>query len=108
MKKFLLVGSLMIASSLTVFGADAAANYAKHCAACHGKDGKGQTVQGKKSGARDYTDAKVQGSFSDAEAAKAIQDGVNEGGTETMKAYGDKLSDDEIKALVAYVRDFKK
>ena len=108
MKKLLLVSSLMVASSFTLFGADAAANYAKHCAACHGKDGKGQTVQGKKSGAKDYTDPKVQASFSDSDAVKAIKEGVNEGGKDKMKAYGDKLSDEEIKALVAYVRDFKK
>lgn len=106
--KLLLAGTLMIASSLSVFGAEAAANYTKHCASCHGKDGKGQTVQGKKSGARDYTDAKVQASFSDADAVKAIKQGITEGGKEKMKPYGEKLSDDEIKALIAYIRDFKK
>ena len=95
----------MIVSSLSVLGADAAANYAKHCASCHGKDGTGNTVQGKKSGAKDYT--KDQ-SFTDAQAFKAIKEGVNEGGKEKMKGYGEKLSDDEIKALVAYVRTFKK
>ncbi len=100
-----LAGCLIIASSLSVLGADAAANYARHCAACHAKDGTGNTVQGKKSGAKNYT--KDQ-SFSDAEAFKAIKTGVNEGGKEKMKGYGEKLSDDEIKALVAYVRTFKK
>jgi mono/diheme cytochrome c family protein len=94
----------MIASSLSVLGADAAANYVKHCAACHGKDGTGNTVQGKKTGAKDYT--KDQ-SVSDAAAIKAIKEGVTEGGKEKMKAFGEKLSDDEIKALVAYVRKFK-
>ena len=29
-------------------------------------------------------------------------------GSGKMKAFGEKLSDDEIKALVAYVRTFKK
>jgi mono/diheme cytochrome c family protein len=33
---------------------------------------------------------------------------VKENGKTTMKAFGDKLSDDEIKALVAYVRTLKK
>jgi cytochrome c6 len=95
----------MIASSLSALAADGAANYAKHCAACHGKDGTGNTVQGKKVGAKDYT--KDQ-SFSDSAAFKAIKEGVTEGGKEKMKAFGGKLSDDEIKALVAYVRTFKK
>ncbi len=97
--------SLLIAVPISVRAADGAANYAKHCAACHGKDGTGNTVQGKKVGAKDYT--KDQ-SFSDGAAFKAIKEGVTEGGKEKMKAFGEKLSDDEIKALVAYVRAFKK
>ncbi|HVK57688.1 MAG TPA: c-type cytochrome [Candidatus Kapabacteria bacterium] len=38
--------------------ADAKANYDKHCAKCHGPDGKGQTRMGKQAGAKDYTDPK--------------------------------------------------
>ena len=41
-------------------------------------------------------------------AATAIKDGVKQNGKTTMKAFGGKLSDDEIKALVAYVRTLKK
>jgi len=33
---------------------------------------------------------------------------VKEGGKEKMKAFKDKLSDEDIKALVAYVRSLKK
>ena len=65
---------------------DAAALYAKNCASCHGKDGSGATKMGKKAGARDYRDAKVQSSFSDAEGIKAIKEGVKDG-KEKMKAY---------------------
>jgi mono/diheme cytochrome c family protein len=39
---------------------------------------------------------------------KAIKEGVKDGEKTKMKAYGETLSDDEIKALVKYVRDFKK
>ena len=49
-----------------------------------------------------------QASFTDAEAATAIKDGIKEGGKTKMTAFGSKLSDDEIKALVAYVRTLKK
>ena len=49
-----------------------------------------------------------QASFTDADAAKAIKEGMKEDGKTVMKAFGDKLSDDEIKALVAYVRTLKK
>ena len=46
----------------------------------------------------------MQACFTDAEAAKAIKEGIKENGKTMMKAFGDKLSADEIKALVAYVR----
>src|SRR5476651_177448 len=78
-----------------------------NCASCHGKDGKGKTMMGRKLDIKDLTDAKVQASFDDALAAKTIKEGVTDKGTEKMKAFGDKLSDDDIKALVAQVRSFK-
>ncbi len=86
---------------------DVAASWATSCAACHGKDGKGQTMMGRKLSIKDLTDAKVQASFTDADATKAIKEGVTEGGTQKMKAFGGKLSDEDIKALVAHVRSLK-
>ena len=78
------------------------------CAACHGKDGKGQTKMGRKLDIKDLTDAKFQASFTDADAVKAIKEGMTDkAGKETMKAFGDKLSDDDIKALVAHARSLK-
>ena len=85
------------------FAADAAANWNQHCAACHGKDGSGSTMMGKKLGVKDYRDPKVQAEFTDAQATQLITDGKDK-----MKAFKGKLSADEIKALVAYVRAFKK
>ena len=79
----------------------------KNCAACHGKDGKGQTMIGRKLQIKDFTDPKAQASFTDAEATKAIKEGITKDGQLKMKAFGDKLSDDDIKALVAHVRGFK-
>ena len=88
--------------------ADAKANYDKHCAKCHGPDGKGQTRMGKQAGAKDYTDPKVQAEFDDAKGFKSIKEGQKINGKEAMKPFGDKLTDDEIKALVAFMRTFKK
>ncbi|MFY9608974.1 MAG: cytochrome c [Blastocatellia bacterium] len=68
------------------------------CATCHGADGKGKIK-----GARDFTDAAWQKKESDGELAAAIKNGKK-----PMPPYGDKLSGDEIKALVAYVRSFGK
>ena len=63
---------------------------------------------GKTLNAKDLTDAKVQAGFTDAKAAESIKNGVKENGKTTMKAFGDKLNDADIKALVAYVRTLKK
>jgi cytochrome c6 len=90
----------VFASSGAAFGADAAALWAQQCASCHGKDGSGNTAMGKKLGVKDYT--KEQG-FSDAEATNVIKNGKGK-----MKAYKGKLSDADVKALVAYVRSLKK
>jgi len=86
---------------------DATENWNANCAACHGKDGKGQTMMGRKLQIRDLTDAKVQAAFTDAQATKDIKEGITENGQTKMKAFGDKFSDDEIKALVAQVRSYK-
>jgi len=92
----------------SIASADVAADYKKNCASCHAADGSGNTKMGKKSGARDYRDAKVQGSFSDSAALKAIKEGVKKDGKEKMKGYSSKLSDAQSKALVKYIRAFKK
>ena len=69
---------------------------------------KGTPVMGKKLGVKDYHDAKVQAAFSDPEMERAIKEGVKTNGKETMKPFGNKLSNADIKALVAYIRSFKK
>ena len=88
--------------------ADAKTNWDKNCAACHGKDGKGQTTMGKKLKVQDYTDAKVQEGMKDEQMIKTITEGIKEGDTDKMKPFGQVFKEDEIKALVKYVRDFKK
>lgn len=93
---------------ISVRAADASANWNNNCVQCHGKSGNADTKMGMKLGAKDLTDPKVQASFTDEQAAKAIKEGMKENGKTLMKAFGDKLSDDDIKALVAYVRSLKK
>ena len=100
--------SLFAASAVSLRAADAKANWDANCAQCHGKTGNADTKMGKTLNAKDLTDAKVQSEFSDAKATESIKNGVKENGKTTMKAFGGKLTDDEIKALVAYVRTLKK
>jgi cytochrome c553 len=95
-------------AALSAYGADAAANWADQCAKCHGADGKGETKMGSKLGIADLTDAKVQASFTDEAAFKAVKEGVKDkNGKVAMKAI-EGLTDDEIKALIPVVRAFKK
>jgi mono/diheme cytochrome c family protein len=100
-KATVLSTALMFAAP-AAFG-DAAAVYTKHCASCHGADGKGQTTMGKKQKVGDYTDPAVQAKFSDDEALKVILEGKGK-----MKGYKDKVSEAEAKDLVKFIRAFKK
>ncbi len=81
-----------------------AANWQKHCVSCHGVDGKGKTKMGQRLKITDLTDAARQREFTDADAIKAIKHGIkDESGKTTMKAV-EGLADEEIDALVAFVR----
>jgi mono/diheme cytochrome c family protein len=95
-------------AAMALSAADAKENWEKLCQKCHGPDGKGQTKMGQKAGVKDFSDSKVQGELKDDVAFKAIKEGLKDKDDKTvMKAFGE-LPDDEIKALVAYVRAFKK
>jgi mono/diheme cytochrome c family protein len=100
--------TLIVASAYSVRAADAKANWDAKCAQCHGKTGAADTKMGKQLNAKDLTDPKVQAAFNDAKATQSIKEGVKENGKTTMTAFAGKLTDDEIKALVAYVRTLKK
>jgi len=109
MKKILLLATMFgLAATLSIKGATAKENWDTLCAKCHGADGKGQTKMGQKLGIKDSTDAKVQGSFTDEVAFKALKEGLKDADGKTLMKAADTLSDDEIKALVAYVRGLKK
>ncbi len=98
-KVWLLLVTIMSSAGIAA-AADASATWNANCASCHGKDGSGNTMMGKKLGVKDYT---KEQSFSDADAANVIKNGKDK-----MKGFGSKLSDADIKALVAYVRSLKK
>ena len=70
-----------------------------YCTACHGTDGKSNTEEGKKRNARDLTDARWLASVSDSRLEGSIRRGRDK-----MPAFGRKLSDEQIKALVAEIR----
>ncbi len=88
--------------------AKAKANFEKYCAGCHGKDGKGETPLGKRLEARDFSDAKVLQTIKEADMFKAVKEGLKKGDKVLMKPYNDKMTDAEIKEVVAYMRTFAK
>ncbi len=109
MKKIVLGTCLILLLAAVNANADAEANWKKNCASCHGNDGKGKTRAGRKAKVKDQTDAKVQKAYTDDQAFKHLKEGMKDDkGKEQMKPYGDKLSDAEIKDLIAYVRKFAK
>jgi cytochrome c6 len=89
-----------------VFGAsaraDGAGDFKAKCAMCHAADGSGSTATGKALKVRDLGSPDVQGQ-TDARLTTIITDGKNK-----MPAYKGKLTDDQIKGLVAYVRGLAK
>jgi len=89
--------------------ADVKENWEKNCASCHGMDGKGKTKAGRLADVKDFTDAKYQEGLKDEQMFKQIKDGMKDkNGKERMKPFGDKLNDEEIKALIKFIREFKK
>lgn len=80
------------------FAQDAAALYKSKCAACHGPDGAGATVMGKKLGVKDFRSPEVS-KLSDTELFD-----ITKKGKDKMPSYDKKLTDDQIKDLIKYIR----
>jgi mono/diheme cytochrome c family protein len=96
------------------FGAsDGKELYTKNCKECHGVTGDGKGASGKMLSPKvkqDLSDPATQAKLKDDDIVKSITDGVTQDGKELMKPLKAKknLSDDDIKALVEYVRSLKK
>jgi len=95
----LLVSSL--AFQAAVPAADGGVIFKKNCAICHGTDGKGiPTFK-----TPNFTDPKWQASAKDKDIREAIKNGKK--GT-LMQGFAGQLNDQEISAVIAYIRSLRK
>lgn len=76
--------------------------FATKCAACHAKDGSGNTAMGKNLKLRDLGSADVQ-KLSDKDLKEIVTKGKGK-----MPAYSGKLNDAQVDDLVKFIRSLKK
>ena len=81
----------------------AAELYTKHCASCHGKDGRAKTLKAKLNHARDLTDPVWQERATDERLFNTIMNGKQK-----MPGFSKKLAEQEINSLVTYVRSLRR
>ena len=94
--------AVVLVCGVAVRADDGAATFKAKCAMCHGGDGAGTTPVGKSMKIRDLRSAEVQAQ-TDAQLTDILTNGKNK-----MPAYKGKLTDDQIKGLVSYIRQLGK
>jgi len=107
-KPITITAVVFVLATGTLLAGDAKVIYDKECTKCHGADGKGDTKMGKKLGAKDYSDPKVQAAVTDLAAFNAIKEGLKDKEGKILMKPTEGVSDAGIKAVVAYMRTFKK
>ena len=94
MKKLIAAALASLFMAPAALAAGPAETFQQKCAACHGKDGKGQSDMAKKLGVKDLTATKLPA----AEIEKVIANGKGK-----MTPWKGKLSDAEIGSLAKFV-----
>ena len=96
---------LLAATNLWVLANDGATIFNQNCAPCHGKDGKAKTPIARKLGVKDLT----QSTTSDRQIEEQIREGKKGAdGKLQMPSFGDKISAEQIKLLIRFVKDLRK
>jgi len=109
MKKTAVITLVLFAVALALpamAAEDGAALFKTKCAACHGKTGAGDTPIAKSKNIKDLGSADIQ-KLTDAELTEMIANG----GPKKVKGHDYKakgLTDEQIKALVTFIRTLKK
>ena len=77
--------------------------YLTYCANCHGPDGTGSMMRKMMPKIGDLTSAAIQDKVSDSDIKMLVLNGRGK-----MPGFGGSINDDQMKALIAYVRTLKK
>lgn len=72
-------------------GADGQALFAKHCAGCHGAEGKGAFGPD------------LSGDYKYGKSGMAVQESISSGRPDNMPAFEEKLTPEEIEAVTEYI-----
>src|SRR5580698_4587070 len=96
------VVSVLAVSTLSFAQKSGADTYKSKCQSCHGADGSGNTPAGKSMKAKPFSSPDIV-SASDADLIADTKNGKGK-----MPAYASKLTDDQIKDVVAYIRTLQK
>ena len=96
---FIAASILMALPTATQGQSDAAKLYKTNCALCHSADGSGDSPSGKALHAKDLRSEEVQ-KQSDEALSEVITKGKGK-----MPAFGAKIKPDDVKKLVAYLRE---
>ncbi len=101
--RLVLIGIMAASTATTVLAQDAGADtYKAKCSMCHGADGSGSTPAGKSMKAIPFNSPDLV-KASDADLIAATKNGKGK-----MPAYSGKLTDPQIKDVVAYIRTLQK
>ncbi len=101
--RLLLPGAVALLCCAPLLAQDSGGDlFRANCALCHGADGKSNTPTGRAFKAPDLTSAAVA-KMTDAELTRVIHDGKG-----NMPAFGTRLTDAQIRSLVAHIRSLQK
>lgn len=98
----IMLAAMLAVPMTTVFAQSGADTYKAKCAMCHGADGLGATPAGKAMGAISFKAPAVL-KMSEADLIATTTKGKAK-----MPAYAGKLTDAQIKDVVAYIRTLQK
>ena len=97
------LGAVLLAGGTMSFAQESGESlFMTKCKMCHGATGTGDTPIGKKFGIKPFSDPEI------AKKSDSDLQGITTNGSGKMPAYKDKLTEDQIKSLVAHIRTLQK